>query len=136
MKETTYSHGHCPSGWPIRGAEVHTYWTGGSQYTGTNILNVQFENFGNTGCVDSTAIRVDEEDRGYFDIRTQIQISRVTFDAKTQPISGCDAIDSGVDNFAVRDINGSIIANTPRMTIAPILAHANMVIVSSGIIGI
>jgi hypothetical protein len=70
IKETTYSRGHCPSGWPIRGVEVHTYWVGGTQYTGTNISNTQFENFGNTGCADSIAIRVDEEDRGYFDIRT------------------------------------------------------------------
>ena len=121
IRETTYSRGHCPSDWPIRGVEIHTYWTGGNKYTGTDISNTSFENFGNTGCADSSAIRVDEEDRGYFDIRTQV--SGVVFDADSPPLSACDAIASGVDNFAMRDVDGSImevpgfiVADTPRMT--------------------
>ena len=39
IKETTKVRGHCPSSWPLRGIELHGFWTGGSESTGSKITN-------------------------------------------------------------------------------------------------
>ena len=41
---------HCPSGWPLRGVELHTYWQGGDKNTGTEVANTFFDHFGDSGC--------------------------------------------------------------------------------------
>jgi len=96
---------HCPSGWPIRGVELHTFWSGGDKNSGTTVDATSFSHFGDSGCTGSTALRIDPENKGYFDVRTSL--SSLSFDPGTDPLSSCDAI--SVDNVAIQDIDGSII---------------------------
>ena len=105
---------------------MHTYWGGGDANTGTVVKDTIFESFDDSGCIGSTALRIDKENKGYFDVRTSI--SGVSF-VDSSPISGCDAA-SGydeelgpIDNVAIYDIDGSIIpgggfivSDTERMT--------------------
>jgi hypothetical protein len=111
IRETTRSRGHCPSDWPIRGIELHSYWAGGTKNNGSSVVNTSFEGFGDTGCTNSVAILVDEENKGYFDVRTEVQ--NLTFDAASKPLSNCVNSQygtqiSGLDNFVLRDNDGSI----------------------------
>ena len=58
-------------------------------------------------------MRVDPENKGYFDVRSSI--SGLTFDQDTEPLSSCDAISATdeemgpIDNVAIEDVDGSII---------------------------
>ena len=107
--------------------ELHTFWTGGELSTGTRVEDTSFANFGNSGCDGSTALRIDPENKGYFDVRTSL--AGLSFDAGSEPLSSCDAIHAAdqkmgpIDNVAIQDLDGSImgapgyiVTNNSRMT--------------------
>lgn len=107
IKETTKVRGHCPSSYPLRGVEIHSYWVGGSENGGASITNTVFENFAGTECDDTVAILVDEENRGYFDVRSNV--NNLTFsDPDAIPFSNCATSYSGLDNLVLQDEDGSI----------------------------
>lgn len=122
IKETTKSRGHCPSSWPLRGVEIHSYWVGGSANGGSSITNTVFDSFEDTGCADTVDILVDEENRGYFDVRTNVK--NLTFsDDDSFVLSNCATSYSGLDNLVLRDEDGSImgepgyiVSDSPALT--------------------
>ena len=122
IKETTKSRGHCPSSWPLRGVEIHSFWVGGSEHGGSSITNTVFESFEGTECDGTVEILVDEENRGYFDVRTHV--TNLTFDSTDSAVlSNCATSYSGLDNLVLHDDDGSImgepgyiVADTPALT--------------------
>ena len=43
-------HKLCPSQWPMRGIELHTFWQGGDLDTGTTVSDTSFAHFEDSGC--------------------------------------------------------------------------------------
>lgn len=107
IREATKSRGHCPSAFPLRGIEMHSYYTGGYQNGGQSITNIVFDKFGDTGCDSSVPIMVDEEDLGYFDVLSQVE--NLSFaDTNLNPFDNCNSSYSGLDKLVLRDEDGSI----------------------------
>ena len=64
---------------------------------------------------ESSALRIDVENKGYFDVRTKI--SGLSFGSGDKPLSSCDAVEAideemgAIDNVAIQDLDGSIIGS-------------------------
>ena len=100
---------HCrkEGGEGLTGIIVDTYHWGGPSATGTEIDNIVFSGFADDACPGSpsVALTAGHHNKQFFDPRNSL--NNIVFADDSNKISFCESTEGGIENVAIRDVDGS-----------------------------